>query len=200
MIDGKGKRTGLNDARLDAIPSLSQMIYYFQGCTERAYPGINGAFVETCKQLGSVPATSNEQSCCTGNLLAFNTAPLETPLAITQRNYGVIKAKATACVTTCNGCFSSFMTCNSYLKQARWQEYTKGVMKKIGRVFVDGVPVFHAAEFYYKNRADLTQHARRTLDGLKVAIHYGCHFLHQDDPSVLLDDFENPGFLEEHVR
>nr|MDO8083328.1 heterodisulfide reductase-related iron-sulfur binding cluster [Candidatus Sigynarchaeum springense] len=200
MIDGKGKRHGLNEARLDAIPSLSQKIYYFQGCTERAYPGINAAFIETCRLLGNAPMTSNEQSCCTGNLLAFNAVPLETPLAISQRNYNVIKAKAPACVTTCNGCFSSFVTCDYYLKQSRWREYTKSVMKGLGKAFIDDVPVFHAAEFYYKNRAEIYQHARRSLDGLKMAIHYGCHFLHQDDPSMILDDFENPGFLEELVR
>ncbi len=199
MIDRKGKEPGINQARLAAIPSLNDKFFYFQGCTERAYPGINGAFIETCKQLGNVPETSNQQSCCTGNFLAFNTAPLETPLAITQRNFNVMKAKAPACVTTCNGCFSSFVTCNNYLKQERWRKYTKGVMAKIGKAFVDDVPVFHAAEFYYKNRADIAQHARRTLGGLKVAVHYGCHFLHQDDPSVLLDDFENPRFLETMV-
>ncbi len=200
MLDSKAKQPALNQARLDAIPALSEKIFYFQGCTERAYPGINSAFIETCKLLGNSPEISNNQSCCTGNFLPFNTMPLETPLAITQRNYNVIKAKAPACVTTCNGCFSSFMTCNVYLKQQRWREHTKGVMEKVGLKFVDEVPVYHAAEFYYKNRAEIAQHARRTLDGLKVAVHYGCHFLHQEDPAVLLDDFENPGFLETMVE
>ncbi|MBN2150554.1 MAG: hypothetical protein JW839_03805 [Candidatus Lokiarchaeota archaeon] len=200
MIDGKGKGPGINQARLAAIPSLGDKFFYFQGCTERAYPGINGAFIETCKLLGASPETSDEQSCCTGNFLAFNTAPLQTPLVITQRHYAVIKAKAPACVTTCNGCFSSFLMCDTYLKQQRWKDYTRGVMEQIGKDVVEGVPVFHAGEFYYKNRAGIAQHARRSLDGLKVAVHYGCHFLHQDDPATLLDDYENPGILEEVVR
>lgn len=196
MLDPRGKESRLNKARLDAIPTLASKIFYFQGCTERAYPGINGAFIETCKLLGNVPATSNNQSCCTGNFLAFNTVPLKTPLAITQRNYNVIKAKAPACITTCNGCFSSFMTCDMYLKQQLWREYTKGILDKIGQIFIDDVRVYHVAEYYYKNRVEIARHARRTLDGLKVAVHYGCHFLHQEDPAVVLDDFENPRFLE----
>lgn len=196
MLDPRGTARHLNKARLDAIPAIGSKLFYFQGCTERTYPGINGAFIETCKLLGTIPATSNSQSCCTGNFLAFNTVPLKTPLAITQRNYNVIKAKAPACITTCNGCFSSFMTYDVYLKQQQWREYTKGVLDAIGQIFIDDVRVFHVAEYYYKNRAEITSHARRSLDGLKVAIHYGCHFLHQEDPAVMLDDFENPLFLE----
>jgi heterodisulfide reductase subunit B len=196
MFEPKNKVPGVNMARLAKVPSLGEQIFYFQGCTERQYPGINNGFIETLKQLGTVPVTSNQQSCCAGNFLAFNTAPLETALAITQRNYGVIKARAPACITTCNGCFSSFNTCNVYLDQPRWRGRITSVMSNIGKPFVDCVPVFHSAEYYYKNRAELMQHARRTIDGLAVAIHHGCHFLHQENPDVLLDDFENPRFLE----
>lgn len=197
MFEQKGLVHALNQARLDAIPSITDKIFYFKGCTERAYPGINNAFIETCKIMGNELITSDEQSCCTGNYLAFNTAPLATPLAITQRNYNVIRQHTTACLTTCNGCFSSFQNCDAYMKKNDWRARIKEVMEQIGKEFIDDVHVFHAAEFYYKNRALIQQYAKRSLDGVKIAIHYGCHFLHQEDPGVMLDDFENPSILED---
>nr|MDO8110252.1 heterodisulfide reductase-related iron-sulfur binding cluster [Candidatus Sigynarchaeota archaeon] len=198
MDEKQPRRRTINEERLNAIPAMSDKIFYFQGCTERAYPGINGAFIDACKAMGNTPVTSNEQSCCTGNFLAFNTAPLETVLAITQRNYNVIKKASASCVTTCNGCFSSFHNCDAYFRHGDGiQARVKNVLKKIGKTYIEDVIVFHAAEFLYKNRDLLVQHAKHTLDGVKIAVHYGCHFLHQEDPRALLDDFENPGILEE---
>ena len=197
MFEQKSPVHALNQARLDAVPSITDKIFYFKGCTERMYPGINNAFMETCKIMGAELVTSeSEQSCCTGNYLAFNTAPLATPLAITQRNYNVIQEHANACVTTCNGCFSSFQNCDWYMKKDEWRARITDIMNQIGRKFIDGVKVFHAAEFYYKNRAFIQQHLKHSLDGVKIAIHYGCHFLHQEDPDVILDDFVNPSILE----
>jgi heterodisulfide reductase subunit B len=197
MFELKNPVHKLNQARLDAVPSITDKIYYFKGCTERLYPGIDKSFTETCKIMGAKLVTNEgEQSCCTGNYLAFNTAPLATPLAITQRNYNVIREQANTCVTTCNGCFSSFQNCDWYMKKEEWRAHITDVMEQIGRKFIDDVKVFHAAEFYYKNRAKIQQYAKRSFEGVKLAIHYGCHFLHQEDPAVLLDDFVNPSILE----
>ncbi len=198
MDEQKPRRIMINEERLNAIPAMSDKFFYFQGCTERAYPGINGAFIGICNAMGNTPVTSSKQSCCTGNFLAFNTAPLETVLAITQRNYNVIREASTNCITTCNGCFSSFHNCDSYLGRSdSMQARVKNVLKKIGRTYIEDIGVFHAAEFLYKNRELLIQHAKHTLDGIKIAVHYGCHFLHQEDTRVLLEDYENPGILEE---
>jgi heterodisulfide reductase subunit B2 len=198
MFELKGPVHALNQARLDAVPSITDKVFYFKGCMERVYPGINNAFTEICKIMGAELITDEgEQSCCTGNYLAFNTAPLATPLAITQRNYNVIRQHANACVTTCNGCFSSFQNCDWFMKKGDWRARIKDIMEQVEREFIEDVKVFHAAEYLYKNRSAIQQHAKHSLDGVRLAVHYGCHFLHQEDPDVMLDNFENPSILED---
>ena len=133
--------------------------------------------------------------------MPFNTAPVDTVVAITQRNYNLIKQHARAAVTTCNGCFSSFQNCDACMNgDPALADRTQDVMEKLGRCIVDDVEVFHVAEYYYKNSVALKQAATHRVDGCKVAVHYGCHFLHQEDPAVLLDVVDDPTIMEVILR
>lgn len=197
MIDPVAAPRHVNAARLEAIPVKGDPVFYFQGCTERVYPGINNAFIEICKKLGTPVIASNKQSCCTGNFIPFNTAPVDTVVAITQRNYNIIKAQARSAVTTCNGCFSSFHQCDAIARgNPGVEDRARVVLEGLGHAIVQDVGVFHVAEFLYKNREHVTLASTRRMDGCKVAVHYGCHFLHQEDPAVVLDDPEDPSIIE----
>ncbi|MBD3188664.1 hypothetical protein GF325_17690 [Candidatus Bathyarchaeota archaeon] len=200
MIDGIKRDTprgNINQARLDAIPDLDEVIYYFKGCTEKSYPGINTGFIEICKALDVDIKESTEQSCCAGNFLPFNVAPVESVVAITKRNYSVMEGYARKCVTTCNGCFSSFMQADHYYQdEPSIRQVTTKALESIGRDASSHVDVFHVGEYLYKHRAELPQILQESLAGIKVAVHYGCHFLRQEDPRVVLDDPENPSILE----
>jgi len=62
-----------------------------------------------------------------------------------------------------------------------------------------GVEVFHVAEYFYKNRDILAKHARHSLKNVRLAVHYGCHFLHQEDASNIIDNVENPRVIEDVI-
>ncbi|MHA1794014.1 MAG: heterodisulfide reductase-related iron-sulfur binding cluster [Promethearchaeota archaeon] len=201
MIEPEVKKHVVNKTRMEKVPDIDEKIFYFQGCTEKGYPGINNAFIEIMKIMGNEPFTSDEQSCCTGNFLPFNTSPLVTTAAITQRNYNVIKKYSTSCITSCNGCFSSFHNTNGYLeKDANLKKEVKNVLQQIGKEYIEDVEVIHAAEFFYKNRHVLKNYMKHSLSGIKLAVHYGCHFLHVEDYSTMIDDVERPIILEETLK
>ena len=198
MFEQKDMEHHINEKRLQAVPEITDQIYYFIGCTEKTYPGINNAFIEICKIIGNEPITSNKQSCCAGNFIAFNTAPLETVVALTQRNYNLIKEYAHSCVTTCNGCFSSFHNCNAWAEHSSdIKKKVKGILEKLDKDYIEDIGVFHVGEYLYKHRKLLPQYAKHNLENVKIAVHYGCHFLHQEDQGVIIDDIENPTIIEE---
>lgn len=41
---------------------------------------------------------------------------------------------------------------------------------------------------------------KHSLSGLTVAVHYGCHFPHQESASTIIDDVESPRVLEEILQ
>jgi heterodisulfide reductase subunit B len=194
-------RLPINTDRLAQVPGYNEKIFYFLGCTEKAYPGINDAFLDVCKLLGTYAVTSAKQSCCTGNFLSFNTAPLDAVVAYTYRNYHVMAEQAPCCITSCNGCFSSFHACTAYFKRDEaLQARVRDVLARSGRNADVQLNVFHAAEFLYKNRKQLASVLQHSLNGLDLVVHYGCHFLHQEDPGVVLAEPDNPWFLEEMLE
>ncbi|MHA1682631.1 MAG: heterodisulfide reductase-related iron-sulfur binding cluster, partial [Promethearchaeota archaeon] len=197
MIDTKDKKGKINQERLGKVPEITESIYYFEGCTERVYPGIINSFLDLCDALGIDVSTSNKQSCCSGNFLPFNVASVKQVGAITQRNLNVIAEYSKNCITTCNGCFSSFNNVEAYLSEnSEVKEGVIEILDEIGKKFVDDVNVFHVVEFLYKNRKELKKVLKNSLSGMKVSVHYGCHFLHQEDPSKIIDDVEAPHIME----
>ena len=117
MLESTMNGSKINERRLLKVPGFEEGLFYFIGCTEKTYPGINASFIRLCKTLGIDLHTSTKQSCCTGNFLPFNVAPLESVVSFTQRNYNIIKQHSNKCITSCNGCFSSFQNCDAFFKK-----------------------------------------------------------------------------------
>lgn len=200
MLESNVKISKINEDRLSKVPNFDENIFYFIGCTEKMYPGINASFTRLCKKLGINVNTSNKQSCCTGNFLPFNVAPIDTILSFTQRNYNIISQYSKKCITSCNGCFSSFQNCDALLKEnPDYQSRVNDVMKEIGKEYIEDVDVIHIAEYFYKNRSKIKTMVKHSLKNINIAVHYGCHFLHQEDPDAIIDDVENPTILEEII-
>ncbi len=198
MFETRSRSRGINEARVASIPLANDPIFYFQGCTEKVYPGINAGFMEICKAVGNTPFTSSAQSCCAGNFLAFNTSPIEAAVAISKRNLAVAGQHSKNCVTTCNGCFTSFCNCEAYVNHDPSLLERVGVLLGAKNIEMPAdVKVFHVAEYFYKNRDVLAKLARHSLKSLRLAVHYGCHFLHQEDRAVVVDDVEHPRVIED---
>jgi len=121
---------------------------------------------------------------------------------IATRNLSIAEEKGNNLVTLCNGCFETLNSANFYLKNS--EERRKDItlkLKKIGREYNGSIEVKHFVQVLYEEIGPekLKEHIKRPLNGLKLAVHTGCH-LTRPSEIANFDDPKNPIKLEELVR
>jgi heterodisulfide reductase subunit B len=181
---------------------LNQPFFNFRGCTEAIYPGIQYAFRKICALTGINLVESDDQTCCSGNFLLFNLSTSAGTTAIAQRNLNVAKRYAKWMVTLCNGCFSSFMLANDFLRRdADLKDRVKKALQSIGMELLSdkAVYVLHAGEFLYRLRHRIKDIVKRDLNGARIAVQYGCHYLNAH-PDKIICDPETPDFVEDYIQ
>ncbi|MBW2029222.1 MAG: CoB--CoM heterodisulfide reductase iron-sulfur subunit B family protein [Deltaproteobacteria bacterium] len=94
--------------------------------------------------------------------------------------------------TLCSSCASALTETAFHLsKDRRGREEINRVLRKAGLQYGGGVKVRHYARILYEEvgleriKTELT----RGLEGLRIAIHYGCHYL---KPSEIYEGFDDP--------
>lgn len=173
----------------------------FLGCVApNRYPGIESATRQVMNILG-VPIKELEgASCCPapGVTRSFNQI---TWLAMGARNIAIAESLGVDIITICNGCFGSLAEVDHKLKEdEKAREEVNKVLAKIGMSYKGTSKVRHFAEFLYRDIGleKIADKVVRPID-LKVAVHYGCHFI---KPSKIkhLDDPETPHILDDLVE
>lgn len=186
----------VNERWLEKIPAEGPF-YLFQGCfINHNYPGIEAATRFILDKLGVRYFVSEDQSCC--GLPEFGT--LANPLVLTclvGRNMDVMREYAPYVLTPCNGCYSAFHTSATLMKDPEVAARTEEILGKLGRKY-SHVRVVHFADFVYKRLEDVVVKSVKVLGGLKMAVHYGCHYFVFEEEG--LDSRENPSFAEEIIR
>ena len=120
-------------------------------------------------------------------------------LTLAARNLSILAEAGRPVMTLCNGCYSTFREAEHLLSRDNGCRQTVGRhLASIGRTYVSGPEVEHAARFVYEKIGPdrLRRSVALPLTGLRAALHAGCHF---SRPQALLDfdDPENPTRLEE---
>jgi heterodisulfide reductase subunit B len=154
---------------------------YFLGClTPNRYPGIEFATIEAFKRLGVKLVDLKGASCCPAPGV-FGSFDLETWSTIAARNLLLAELQGNMITMTCNGCYGSLQETNALLHEkpllkARVNKTLKDVM---GQEYKGTVQVKHTIEVLRDDIGfeKIRDAVVRPLTGLKVAIHYGCHFL-----------------------
>lgn len=117
------------------------------------------------------------------------------------RNLALAEEKNHAILTPCNGCFTT-------LKKVKGEiEEDHHLMKKLndylGKIDLEvhgTSQVFHMVEFFYKfTRETIRDNLKYPLTGLKVALHYGCHFLRPSNKAQLDDPLE-PTIFDDLIK
>jgi len=65
--------------------------------------------------------------------------------------------------------------------------------------FGDTIDVFHVAEFLWKRKAEVSAKIVKNLEGLKIAVHYGCHLI-RPSREIQIDNPFEPRILDELVK
>ncbi len=182
--------------------NLNKKYALFLGCVAPArYPGIESATREVCKTIGVDLVELEGAGCCPapGVIKSFDQ---DTWLAIAARNLALAEKQGADILTICNGCYGSLYDAAHVLHDdpERLRAVNK-ILDEVGLQYSGKTVVRHFAELLYKDITpeSVKANTKNSLDGMKVAVHYGCHFL---KPSKIkdLDDPERPRILDDLVE
>lgn len=173
----------------------------FWGCMmPLKYPQMELAIRKTLPNLGVELVDIDDFTCCPDPIY-FKARDKMKWLTIAARNLAVAEETGLDIVTMCSGCISTLKEAQYLLAedQALKDEVNKR-LKRINKEYKGKVKVKHAVVMI---RDDLgidvvKKSVKRSLEGITVAIHYGCHLL---KPSQIMhvDDADYPTILDELV-
>ncbi|TET62246.1 MAG: CoB--CoM heterodisulfide reductase subunit B [Candidatus Stahlbacteria bacterium] len=173
----------------------------FWGCMmPLKYPQMELAIRRTLPNLGVELVDIDDFTCCPDPIY-FKARDKMKWLTIAARNLAVAEETGLDIVTMCSGCISTLKEAQYLLAedQALKDEVNKR-LKRINKEYKGKVKVSHAVVVI---RDDLgldvvKKSVKRSLEGITVAIHYGCHIL---KPSQIMhvDDADYPSILDDFV-
>lgn len=146
---------------------------------------------KVAKKLGLELVDAEYFACCGFPIKSVNQ---ETTLLLAARNLGVAEDLGLDICTICTGCASTLAEANKELMHNDGlREKVNEKLQKIGRTYKGTVKVKHFVRILYEDVGPekIKSQVKKSLEGLKLASHYGCHYL---KPSDVFDKFEDPEF------
>lgn len=180
---------------------VSDRMFLFQPCVgSNKYPGIIEAAKLGFAKLGVETVTSDDQACCGGFLTFTNVAQPTSTMPAVARNLALIEEMGLDAITLCNGCYT-FLTEFSHFMNDRppVKDVVNVILSMIGREYKGSQSIYHAFEIFYKLKDVIKEHVKFPLTGMKIATHYGCHYLNGFKKTAIDDAFMPTG-LEEIIR
>ncbi len=174
---------------------------FFPGCLIPArYPAMEFAIRASLPLLGIEILELKGASCCPDPIY-FKSKDKLAWLTVAARNLTLAEELGVDIFTNCSGCTATLSEASHLLKDDELRSQVNERLGRIGRQYRGTTRVRHIATLvrdevgYEKVKETVV----RSLEGLKVAIHYGCHLL---KPSRIMqvDDPNNPEVLEELVK
>lgn len=158
------------------------------------------AIRHTLPRLGIEIVDLEGASCCPDPIY-FKSKDKLSWLSVAARNLTLAEDLGLDIFTNCSGCTATLSECYHLLKDETLREKVNVRLKRIGRKYKGTSRVRHIATLVRDEAGyeAVAESVARPLEGLKVAIHYGCHLL---KPSRIMqvDDPNNPEVLESLVR
>jgi heterodisulfide reductase subunit B len=182
------------------IPHIPEAIFLFRSCTgSLEYPGTENAIKEVLPRLGVQVVMDPDQTCCSGYLLTCSAYLPPLSLAVTARNLALVERKNLDTYVFCNGCYGYNRELSHLLKgNAAYMDMANGLIEKWGYRYEGKTEIFHVQELYYRLKDRIAEKVVRPLSGLRVGVHYGCHYVAQQ--YNILADGGYPTFHEEIIE
>jgi len=195
-----GKTSAASSATSTA-PSAAKRFAFFPGCLIPArYPAMEFAIRETLPRLGIEIVDLEGASCCPDPIY-FKSKDKVSWLAVAGRNLSLAEKMGLDVMTNCSGCTATLSETYHLLQDEALRSRVNERLARVGREYRGKSRVRHIAtvvrdEVGYERVRDSVV---RPLEGLRVAIHYGCHLL---KPSRIMqvDDPNDPTMLEKLVE
>jgi len=141
-----------------------------------------------------------EFACCG---FPVKSADEETALLIAARNLAIAEKSGLAICTLCSACTSMLTETNNKLRESHnlKREVNRKLME-IGLSIKAGVDVRHFTRILYEDVgiAKISALVKRGLSNMRLAAHYGCHYLRPKEIYGGFDASENPKSLSELIE
>ncbi|UCD01963.1 MAG: hypothetical protein JSV23_02785 [Promethearchaeota archaeon] len=161
----------------------------FKACLEKYFPGVRWGIQDLLEELGLDVSMCVNQSCCSGTFFQRNLITRAQFAAINERNIYELDQQADIVLFSCNGCYNSLMRGREFLKNQDVKRKTEEILNSLKKdLVIDNLKKYeilenlkirflHDLDFLYLIRNDVFNSLKFDLKDLKVAIHYGCHYL-----------------------
>ncbi|HCF50366.1 MAG TPA: disulfide reductase [Syntrophomonas sp.] len=182
----------------ERLGTKPEKLFLFRSCTgSMEYPGTESAIKEILKKLNIEVVMDPDQTCCSGYVLTCSGHTPEPSLAVTARNLSIVEQRyGLDMFCFCNGCFGYNTELSHILKHhPTYMKMANDAIGQWGYEYQGKVRIFHVQELYYLLLDEIRAKVVRPLNGLRIASHYGCHYLAQQ--YGILDDGDLPTFHEE---
>lgn len=174
----------------------------FFGCMMTTkYPWFESVVRRTFDTIGVELQDVDGFTCCPDPIYFQARNKLEW-YTVAARNLSVAEDAGNDIITTCSGCTATLSEVNLALKEdEELKEKVNKRLSRIGREFKGSIDVRHAVTVL---RDDFGMDAvantvKRPLNGLRVAIHYGCHLL-KPSRVMRVDDPDHPTILSNLLK
>ncbi|MHA1145565.1 MAG: CoB--CoM heterodisulfide reductase iron-sulfur subunit B family protein [Candidatus Helarchaeota archaeon] len=176
-----------------------KMIQLFLGCVIPArLPFIESSARKVFDKLGLAISHLENASCCP-DPTGIPAIDHGTWLALGARNLSLCEDNGSSLISLCSGCVETLKMVNHILKHdEKKKTEVNALLAKIGKEYRGTVEIKHAARLLHENLDKIKEKVVIPLKNLKVACHYGCHYLR---PSEIIewDDPFTPTSLDDLV-
>lgn len=193
-------RTPVLSPARESARSGSRRFVFFPGCLIPArHPAMEFAIRQVLPRLGIEIADLEGASCCPDPIY-FKSKDKLSWLAVAARNLTLAEDLGLDIFTNCSGCTATLSEAYHLLEDETLRRKVNERLRRIGREYRGTSRVRHIVTVLRDvvGYEAVRRSVARRLDGLKVAIHYGCHML---KPSRIMqvDDPNDPTVLEDLV-
>ncbi|MBU1920424.1 CoB--CoM heterodisulfide reductase iron-sulfur subunit B family protein [bacterium] len=182
--------------------SALKRVAFFPGCLiPIRYPHMEAALRRTLPNLGIEIVDVDGFTCCP-DPIHFKAADKLSWLTMATRNLCLAEEQGLEIFTCCSGCTATLSEASDLL--AHDEELRGRInerLKRIGKHYKGTTRVRHVVTLIRDEIGleKVKSSVKRPLEGLRIAIHYGCHLL-KPSPIMNVDDPDNPVMMENLVK
>jgi heterodisulfide reductase subunit B len=165
----------------------------YMGCSVPAnYPNYEAAMLKVAETYDIQLEYMEGVGCCgSPNLRSVDYMGW---LTVNARTLAIAEKNGHDIVTPCNGCFGSLKDVYHFLKHdAGYRKQVNTLLKKEGLEFKGTIIPRHFVEALYTDIGveEIRKKISKPLDGVGIAIHYGCHLLRPADVTEFRPEYLN---------
>jgi len=160
----------------------------FKACLEKYFPGVRWGIQDLLEELNLNISTCMNQTCCSGTFFQRNLITRAQFAAINERNIWELNNQADLILFSCNGCYNSLMRGREFLRYPDVRRKTEEIFNILKQKTNENpenyqilehpeLKFIHDLDFIYLIKEAVLNTLKFDLKDLKVAIHYGCHYL-----------------------